>query len=58
MMVVALQEGADSFPEDADEDDSAPRPFDELLGDLVRVCLAAALKRLGHSSRDDSEWYR
>ncbi len=54
MMTEAIEEGADSVLVGADDDDPAPRPFDELLGDLVGVCVAAALKRLGHSSREDS----
>ncbi len=54
-MLEAMSEGVESVPEDGDEyaDNPAPRPFDELLGDLVRVCVLAALKRLEHSSQDD-----
>ncbi len=57
MMTEALEEGAENVPEYGDEyaENAAPRPFHELLDDLVRVCLAAALRRLGHSSHEDAE---
>lgn len=60
MMLEAMEEGAQNVPEYDHEyaDDPAPRPFSALLDDLVRVCIVAALKRLGHSSQDDFEDYR